>query len=77
MISEVGHEKTRLREQTSFVLADGVGFEPTRRGCRLLVFKTSSFGRSDNHPNMCKALLTMVHKAVNKTKWWPLCPCSR
>lgn len=30
--------------------ADGKGFEPLRRGYRLLVFKTSSFGRSDNHP---------------------------
>lgn len=31
--------------------ADGGGFEPPGRGRRPLVFKTSSFGRSDNHPD--------------------------
>ena len=30
--------------------AEGKGFEPLRRGYRPLVFKTSSFGRSDNLP---------------------------
>src|SRR5699024_6493320 len=30
--------------------AEGVGFEPTRHFC-LLVFKTSSFGRSDSPPS--------------------------
>ncbi len=32
-------------------MADGGGFEPPGRGRRPLVFKTSSFGRSDNHPD--------------------------
>lgn len=31
--------------------ADGGGFEPPGRDRRPLVFKTSSFGRSDNHPD--------------------------
>lgn len=30
--------------------AERVGFEPTVRGCRTTVFKTVSFGRSDNAP---------------------------
>ncbi|VXB64322.1 hypothetical protein MICRO11B_40101 [Micrococcus luteus] len=32
------------------VHADGEGFEPSARGHRTPVFKTGSFGRSDNHP---------------------------
>ncbi len=39
---------TMSRDMT---FADGGGFEPPGRGCRPLVFKTSSFGRSDNHPD--------------------------
>ncbi len=31
--------------------AEGKGFEPLVRGCRTLVFKTSSLGRSDNLPD--------------------------
>lgn len=33
-----------------FHLAEAVGFEPTVRGCRTMVFKTISFGRSDTLP---------------------------
>lgn len=46
--------KTRVKETHSLTrvhVADGGGFEPPGRDRRPLVFKTSSFGRSDNHPD--------------------------
>lgn len=58
-ISEQIEGKENLGSQNAYSvtrdsLADGGGFEPPGRGRRPLVFKTSSFGRSDNHPDEVK-----------------------
>ena len=49
-----GHELGRrcMHDDPAHGGADGEGFEPSARGHRAPVFKTGSFGRSDNHPGL-------------------------